>query len=70
MKVYEFEIHLAKHTYEFRSELNLEVGKTYIITDDEGYTYGNRARVIAEKAEQTFIGTLREIVAAKEDVSW
>lgn len=70
MKVYELEIHLGKHAYEFLSSLDLEVGKTYMITDDTGYVYSNRVRIIAEKDKATFSGQLREIVEAKEDIPW
>ena len=70
MKVYELEFHYGKRTYEFLSNINLEVGKTYMITDDSGYAYSNRVLIVAEKDEATFSGNLREIVSAREETPW
>jgi hypothetical protein len=70
MKVYEVEFHYGRNTYEFLSSLDLEVGKTYRITDDLGNTYKNRVLIVDKKDVAIFSGTLREIVDAQEEMPW
>ena len=70
MKVYEVEFHYGRQTYEFLSKLNLEVGKTYRLTNDLGHTYKSRARIVDEKEVSVFSGTMREIMAAEEAMPW
>ena len=70
MKVYEVEFHYGRQTYEFLSKLNLEVGKTYRLTNDLGHTYKSRALIVGEKEISVFSGTMREIVDAEEEMPW
>lgn len=70
MKVYEVEFHYGRQTYEFLSDLELEVGKTYRITDDMGHTYRNRVLIVDERDVAVFSGTLHEIVEATEETPW
>lgn len=70
MKVYEVEFHYGRTTYEFISELDLEIGKTYRITNDLGHTYKSRALIIDKKDVSVFSGELREIVEAEETMPW
>ena len=70
MKVYEVEFHYGRQTYEFLSSLDLEVGKTYRITDDLGHTYRNRVLIVDERDVAVFSGTLREIVDPTEETPW
>jgi hypothetical protein len=70
MKVYEVEFHYGRNTYEFLSSLDLEVGKTYRITDDLGKTYRNRVLIVDKKDVAIFSGTLREIIDAQEEMPW
>jgi hypothetical protein len=70
MRVYEVEFHYGRQTYEFLSSLDLEVGKTYRITDDLGHTYRNRVLIVDERDVAVFSGTLREIVDATEETPW
>lgn len=70
MKVYEVEFHYGRNTYEFVSRLDLEVGKTYRITNDLGQTYKNRALIVAERDVSVYAGTMREIAHAEEVTPW
>jgi hypothetical protein len=70
MHVYEVEFHYGRQTYEFVSELNLEVGKAYRLTNDLGHTYKSRALIVAKKDVSVFSGALREIVDAEEEMPW
>jgi hypothetical protein len=70
MSVYEVYFHYGKQNYEFVSGLNLEVGKTYTLTNDLGHTYKSRAIIVAKKEVSVFAGTMREIVDAKEATPW
>ena len=70
MKVYEVEFHYGRQTYEFLSDLDLEVGSTYRITDDSGHTYRNRVLVVGESDVAVYSGALKEIVEATEVDPW
>jgi hypothetical protein len=70
MKVYEVEFHYGRQTYEFLSDLDLEVGKTYRITNDLGNTYKSRALIVDKKDVSVFSGLMREIINAEEVEPW
>ena len=70
MKVYEVEFHYGRQTYEFLSDLDLVVGKTYRLTNDLGHTYKSRALIIDKKDVSVFSGTMREIIDATEETPW
>jgi hypothetical protein len=70
MKVYEVEFHYGRQTYEFLSNLDLEVGKTYRLTNEAGHTYKNRALIVDVKDVSIYSGTLSEIVEAEEVMPW
>lgn len=70
MTIYEVEFHYGRNTYEFMSELPLEVGGTYKITNELGHTYKSRARIVDIKDVSVFSGTLHEIVDAVEAPAW
>lgn len=70
MKVYEVEFHYGRQTYEFLSDLDLEIGSTYRITDNTGHTYKSRVRILDVKDVAIYSGTLKEIVEATEVDPW
>lgn len=70
MKVYEVEFHYGRQTYEFLSNLTLEVGKTYRLTNEAGHTYKSRALIVGVKDVSVYSGTLSEIVEAEEVMPW
>jgi hypothetical protein len=70
MNVYEVYFHYGKQNYEFVSDLDLTIGKTYVLTNDLGHTYKSRAIIVDKKDVSVFSGSMREIVKAEEATPW
>lgn len=68
MKIVKVEINYSFKVYEYQTDLDLEVGKTYRLTNVEGgWQPRQRVRVLSVSDSADYAGTLGTILAADEE---
>lgn len=67
MKIVKVELNYTGKVYEYKTELPLEVGKTYRIAKADGWKPPMRVKVLSESATPDYNGPLTEILEVNEE---